>query len=61
MERQHTSSIQLQCLFFKHSEVYEIVCDVNLKPIVHINEIKKSMVQKKLLSIFSVYQNLWRT
>ena len=24
--------------FFKHSEFYEISCDVSLKPIMHINE-----------------------
>jgi len=28
-------------VFFKHSEFYEISCDVSLKPIMHINEIKK--------------------
>ena len=43
--------------FFKDSEFYEISCDVSLKPIMHINELKSSVIRPEffLLSIFSVY------
>ena len=44
-------SRQFQRFFFKHSEFYEISCDISLKPIIHINEIKKWGHQTRTLFI----------